>query len=215
MSSLGRAWLVLSMAAATGCGTFAVQHTAEPLARGQWRGSVIASAQKLTDNEQSATAPGGVLGLRAARGIGHHTEIGGALYTLGAEAFGKRQLWQTAGATPWSVAALVALGGVQLPARGVISPGTEVHARIVGIVTKRTSGCLTWSAGPSVAAYEFWPRSGGNEHGVWLGGFANLAWQWSEHWTLVPEVSLHRALTGTFPVDESIAELSIGWSRTW
>ena len=110
---------------------------------------------------------------------------------------------------------LLALGGVQLPARGVISPGTEVHARVTGIATKRTSGCLTWSVGPSVAAYEFWPRYGGNEYGVWLGGFANLAWQWSEHWTLVPEVSLHRAVSGTFPVDKSIAELSIGWSRTW
>lgn len=210
-----KAAVVLGCCVGSGCGTFTVQHTAEPLARGQWRGSVISTVQTLRDNEQSATVPGGAVGLAAARGVGHNSEVGGAISTLGVEAFGKTRFWQSNGATPWSLAALVAIGGVQLPARSLISPGTEVHARLIGIATKRTSGCLTWSVGPAVAAYEFWPRNGGSEHGVWFGGFGNLAWQWSPAWTLTPEVSLHRAASGTFPVDGSIAQLTVGVSRTW
>lgn len=115
----------------------------------------------------------------------------------------------------WSLGILAAVGGARLPANGLSSPGTEIHRRFVGLVTVRTSRCLTWSFGPSVAGYEFWPRGGGLEYGLWFGGFGNLAWQLAPQWTLVSEVSVHQAATGTFPVDNRVIQLSVGWSRTW
>jgi hypothetical protein len=199
-----------------GCGTFAVQHTAEPLPRGEWRGSLVGSLQALNDDEQKAKVPGGILALGVARGMGHNSELGVTLYTLGVEAYGKVRLWAGPGVSPrWSLGLLAAFGGTRLPSNGLISPGTEVHSRLVGLATLRTSSCLTWSFGPSLAGYQFWPDGGGREHGLWFGGFGNLAWQVSQRWTMVPELSLHRAATGTFPVDKQVLQLSVGWSRTW
>jgi hypothetical protein len=198
------------------CGTFAVQNTAEPLPRGMWRGALVGSLQTLRDAEQKSTVPGGTLAIGIARGIGHNREVGATLYTLGIEGYGKVRVWPEPSLDAhWSFAVLAAVGGTQLPANGLISPGTEIHSRLVGLATVRTSACLAWSFGPSTAAYQFWPRGGGNEHGLWLGAFGNLAWQLSQHWTMLPELSLYRSVSGTFPVDKQLIQLSVGWSRTW
>lgn len=198
------------------CGTFAVQNTAEPLPRGVWRGALVGSLQTLRDDQQQATVPGGTLAIGVARGMGKNSEVGATLYTLGVEAYGKVRVWPGPLVDAhWSFALLAAVGGTRLPSNGLISPGTEIHSRLVGLATVRTSACLAWSFGPSTAAYQFWPRGGGDEHGLWLGGFGNLAWQLSQHWAMVPELSLHRAVSGTFPVDKLVIQLSVGWSRTW
>ncbi|MBP9089336.1 MAG: hypothetical protein KBG15_24655 [Kofleriaceae bacterium] len=199
-----------------GCGTFAVQHTAEPVPRGTWRGALVGSLQTLYDDEQRAKVPGGTLAIGVGRGMGRNSELGVTLYTLGVEAYGKVRLWHgPAGAARWSLGLLAAVGGARLPANALISPGTELHSRVVGLATVRTSSCVSWSFGPSIAGYEFLPRGGGREHGLWVGGFGNLAWQLSPRWAMVPELSVHKAASGTFPVDDQVVQLSVGWSRTW
>jgi hypothetical protein len=193
-----------------GCGSYTTYQTAEPLPRGRWQGAAAIGPGVFVDQPGASRTPSVHVELAARRGVGADTDAGVKLYGLGWEA-GVRHRITRRGA--WSLAPLLAIGGLRTIGRGSLPDALAGHLRLTGIATRRTSSRWAWSFGPVVTGSLYLPAAGGHATGVLVGVVGNGAWRFGRCWQLVPELSLHRSVAGDVPVDGSVVQLGVGVLR--
>jgi hypothetical protein len=197
-----------------GCGSFTTYQTAEPLPRGTWQGAVALGPGLFRDDPGESKLPTIHTELAARRGVGADTDVGFKLYLLGWEASVRHRFLATDGG--WSIAALFAVGGLR--SKGDDNPmpdALEGHVRATTAFTRRTSNKWAWSFGPVATGSLFLPAAGGHATGVLAGAFGNVEWAFGRKWRLMPELSVHRTVSGDVPVDGVVVELGVGMTRQW
>lgn len=211
----GRAALALVAAALAACGSLTGYHTAETLPCGRWQAQAALTAGSYRDEPFATQTPTGQLELAAKVGLTDELELGGKLYTVGAEVSLKRRLLRPGPALTrgLSIAALASAGGVRTRGEGSLPEMILGQARLGALGTWRSSPRLAWTLGALGTGSLFVPAGGGHATGFLLGGVANLDWRFTARWHLIPELSLHRTLAGEVPVDGSVvmAGLAVAW----
>jgi hypothetical protein len=215
-----QAALALSaLATVTACGTFTHYQNAESLGNANWRASASASVGSYKDRQQQSAIPGAVVSAAVARGVGSRLDLGLLVYSYGMEATTK---YQVAGPTAlaaqrgdWSHSLALAVGGATTPLAAGQSRGIETHVRATYLVTRRLHHCVTTTGFASTAHYFFWPSGGGRELGTWIGVGTNAGWTFTTSMEAIVELSLHRAIVGSYPVDRSVLQLGIAVAKRW
>jgi hypothetical protein len=192
------AWVVTAS-----CGSVTTYQSAETLPPGRWQGGVALDLGTYNDREQQTNVPAATAELSLRRGVAAHTDVGIKLYGVGVEASVRQRL--VAGA--WSWALLGSVGGVRLPERVGLSESLNAQLRIGAVITRRTSAHVAWSFGPTTTTSLFMPAGGGHATGVMLGAFGSIDVRFGRRYHFVPELSLHRTLTGDVPVSGSVGML--------
>lgn len=206
-----RALASLAVAAA-GCGSVTSYHSAETLPRGRWHLQAALSAGAYKDTPQQSQTPSAQLELSARVGVASHTDLGVKLYTLGAEASARHRLFDGTAAgrrRGFAVALTAAAGGVRTSGQGSLPELDLLQARAGVFATFRRTSCLTFTVGAVTTGSLLVPAGGGHATGLLGGGVVNLDWQLSQRWHLVPELSIHRSLTGEVPVDGAVAQAGV------
>jgi hypothetical protein len=149
--------------------------------------------------------------LAARRGVGGDTDLGVKLYSLGWEASVRHRFLETD--TGWSIAGLAAIGGLRSMGQGALPDALEGHVRATAVFTRRTSKRWAYSFGPVATGSLYLPAGGGHATGVLGGAFGNVEWAFGKKWRLLPELSLHRTISGDVPVDGLVVQLGAGMTR--
>lgn len=208
-----RTCAVLGALTIAGCGSLTSFHTAETLPCGDWQVQAALGAGSYRDEPFDTRTPAAHAELSARVGLTDDTELGAKLYTLGAELSARHRLRRPAGARGLSLAAHTSFGGVRSRGEGSLPEMILVQARLGGLATWRSGPHLAWTLGAIGTGSLFVPAGGGHATGTLLGGVANLDWRFAARWHLLPELSLHRSLTGEVPVDGAVAMagLAVAW----
>lgn len=205
--------LGLSLLVVAGCGSYTTYQTAEPLPRGRWQGAVALGPGLFRDDPGESKLPSVHVELAARRGVGADTDVGLKLYTVGWEASVRHRFVETD--TGWSIAGLAALGGLRSTGDGPMPDAMAGHVRATAVFTKRTSRRWAYSFGPVATGSLYLPAAGGHATGVMGGAFGNAEWAFGTKWRLLPELSLHRTISGDVPVDGVVVQLGIGMNRNF
>ena len=190
-----------------GCPSVTVYRTADPVAPGRWQLHGAMGAGALRDGQQETRIPTGHLELGARRGLTTDLDVGGKLYTYGAEA---SATWRFARTGAWSLAAAPALGGTRTIETGITTDAIHLHAAAALIASRPLSRCWTLALGPTAGWGLYWPETGGHAQGLWLGGFALADRRLGRRWHLSPELGLFRVVAGQVPVDGGWLHLGLG-----
>ena len=201
----------LSLLMVAGCGSYTTYQTAEPLPKGRWQGAVALGPGVFRDDPGQTKIPSMHVELAARRGLGADTDVGLKLYTIGWEASVRHRLWTND--QGWSIAGLVALGGVSSQGEGPMFEGLQAHLRTTAAFTRRTSKRWAFSFGPVATGSYYLPAAGGHATGLLGGAFGNVEWAFGNRWRLMPELSLHRTISGEVPVDGVVVQLGVGMTR--
>lgn len=206
--------LVLLTTAASGCGSLTSFHTAETLPCGRWQAQAALAAGRYRDEPFATQTPTAQLELAARVGLTDELELGGKLYTFGAEASLRYRVLRSPAPTRGrSLAIAASVGGVRSRGEGSLPEMILGQTRLGLLGTWRSSPRLAWTLGALGTGSLFVPAGGGHATGLLLGGVANLDWRFAARWHLVPELALHRALAGEVPVDGSVAVagVAVAW----
>jgi len=199
-----------ALALACSCGSYTTYQTAEPLPRGRWQGAVALGPGVFRDDPGDTRLPTIHAEVGARRGVGADTDVGLKLYTIGWEAGVRHRVFH---GDAWSIAGLFALGGLRSTGKGGLPDALAGHLRGTLAFTHRSSPRWAWSFGPIATGSLYLPAAGGHATGVLGGVFGNAEWRLGARWRLVPELSLHRTLTGDVPVDGLVVQLGAGLAR--
>lgn len=212
-AGLERTCAALGALTAAACGSLTSYHTAETLPCGAWQAQAALGAGSYRDQPFDTNTPTAHAELAARVGITDELELGAKLYTLGAEFSARHRLRRPAGMRGLSLAAHASLGGVRSRGEGSLPEMILGQARLGMLGTWRSSPHLAWTLGAIGTGSLYVPAGGGHATGTLLGSVANLDWRFAARWHLLPELSLHRSVTGEVPVDGSVvmAGLAVAW----
>lgn len=200
----------LSLLIVAGCGSYTTYQTAEPLPRGRWQGAAAIGPGLFSDEPGDTKLPSMHIELAARRGVGAETDVGLKLYSFGWEASVRHRFVETGA---WSIAGIAALGGLRTLGQGPLPDALEGHLRATAVFTRRTSPRWAYSFGPVATGSYYLPAAGGHATGVLGGAFGNVEWAFGKKWRLMPELSLHRTISGDVPVDGVVVQLGAGITR--
>lgn len=210
LSLAGRA-LPVGLLALAACGSYTTYQTAEPLPRGKWQGAAALGPGVFRDDPGDSRLPSLHAELGVRRGLGADTDVGLKLYSIGWEASVRHRFLQTDGG--WSIGALAAIGGLRSTGDGPMPDAMAGHVRATGLFTKRTSKRWAYSFGPVATGSLYLPAAGGHATGVLGGMFGSVEWAFGKKWRMLPELSLHRTISGDVPVDGAVVQLGVGMTR--
>lgn len=201
--------LVLLLAA--GCGSYTMYQTAEPLPKNRWQLQVASTSGEFYDLPQNTPTPTTGLELASRYGIGHDTDVGLKLYTLGSEVSIRHRFADGR----WQYAALGALGGAWTIARLGSTDALTMHARGAVAITRRLRPRFAFTFGPALTGSVFVPAGGGSSAGLMIGAFGNAEWRLgaTNRWHLTPEISVHVAPLGDVPVKGGVVLGGIAFGR--
>lgn len=201
----------LVLLAATGCGSYTMYQTAEPLPRNRWELQVASTSGEFYDLPQNTPTPTTGLELAARYGLGHETDVGLKLYTVGTEASVRHRFVDG----KWQWAGLAALGGARTIERLGSTDAYTMHARIAAAITRRLRPRFAITFGPALTGSFFLPAGGGSAAGLMVGAFGNAEWRLgaTNRWHITPEVSLHVAPLGDVPVKGGVILGGVAFGR--
>lgn len=207
---MGNVGFVVVIALA-GCGTYTHYQTAEPLPLHRLQVAVASTSGAFFDLAQETFTPMTGLELAARYGIGHDTDLGLKLYTLGAEASVRHRFIDRR----WQYAGLAAIGGVRTREHLGTSDSLTGHVRLAGAITRRTGPGFALTFGPAATCSVFVPAGGGKAAGLLLGAFGNVEFSFgaTRRWHVTPEISLHVTVVGDVPVSGAVALGGLAISR--
>jgi hypothetical protein len=190
-----------------GCPPTTVYRTAEPLARGETRVGAGAALGVYRDREQDTRIPGGLFELGVRRGVGGNVDLGARLVPIGLDVFATARFLGRGG---WSLAIAPQLTGLRTPRTVATTNAVYLLGGAAGIATYRFSPSWALSFGPSLGGGLYWPETGGNAGGLWIGTFLNVEWRLSERWFLVPELAAQNVVSGEIPVRGAFLHAGLG-----
>jgi hypothetical protein len=190
-----------------GCGTYTTYHSAEPLARGKWQGSLAVTPGVFVDQPSTVKTPTLISEVAVRYGVGGETDVGLKLFSIGSELSVRHRV----SAGDWQVALLGAGVFARSEESGGATEAILAQLRLGSAITRRTSSRWAFTFGPLVTASRYWFAGGGNAKGVLVGAFGNAQWSFSSsrRWHLIPEISLHGSIVGDVPVDGFVTLLGL------
>ena len=194
------------------CAPTTIYRSAHPVDRGAWRGSAAIGLGALRDTEQDTRIPILPIEVAARRGVTGDLDLGGRLYTFGAEINATFRVHRRG---PWAIGLVPALGGLKSRRNNVIPEAIHLHAALTVPVTYTLNPRVDLSFGPLSGWGLYWPEGGGHAQGLWLGAFTNLDIRIGTRWHLLPELSVFRVATGEVPVRGGGLTLGAAFARDW
>jgi hypothetical protein len=201
----------LSLLVVAGCGSYTTYQTAEPLPRGKWQGAIALGPGLFRDEPGDSKLPSMHAELGVRRGVGAETDVGLKAYSVGWEASVRHRFHQTT--SGWSIAGLAAIGGLRSMGQGPLPDALAGHVRATAVFTKRTSNRWAYSFGPVATGSLYLPAAGGHATGVLGGAFGSFEWAFGNKWRMLPELSMHRTISGEVPVEGVVVQLGVGMTR--
>lgn len=198
--------IVIATIVMTGCPSTTVYRSANPLEPGTWSFSAASGIGAIADREQDTRIPSGHIELQARRGLAEDLDAGIKLFISGIELNATWRILQ--GNWSWAVAPY--LSGTRFSATAATSDSAYLFVGTHFIGTRHLGGAWQLSTGPTTGYGLYTARAGGHAQGVWLGGFVNVEYELSRTWSLVPELSAYRVVSGDVPVDGASVQLGIG-----
>ena len=201
----------LALIAVTGCGSYTMYQTAEPLPLNHWQLQVASTSGEFFDLPQNQPTPTTAVELASRYGIGHDTDVGLKIYTFGTEASVRHRFVNG----KWQWAGLAALGGARTLERLGTTDALTMHVRGAAAITRRFRPRFAITFGPALTGSLFVPAGGGSSAGLLVGAFGNAEWRFgaTNKWHLVPEISLHVAPLGDVPVKGGVILGGIAFGR--
>lgn len=192
----------------SGCPSLATRQTANPIPPGEWELLAGVDGALYRDVEQDTRVPSAVVELGARHGVVKDIDAHVKLYTFGAQLGGK---WRFHTGT-WPAAVAPALDVARVNETQVTTDSLNLFAHLPWIIGHQLSRSVGLHFGPELLYGYYLPNTGGEAHGLSVGGFGLLEISLSERWAILPELSLRRSVAGAVPVVGWIAALGSGLS---
>lgn len=203
---LSRAVLVCCATAVMGCPAVATRQTAETVPSGDWQVGAGLDGVVFRDVEQDTRIPSVMVDLGVRHGVAKDVDVGARLYSFGFEAGGK---WVVVRGS-WRVALAPSVDLVRTKETDVTTDALHVFGHMPLILGHDLSSRVSVNLGPRMTYGYYFPSTGGDAHGWFVGGFGNVAWKMSERWSLLPEVGVHRSVAGEVPIRGWVMNLGTG-----
>ena len=190
-----------------GCPPTNLYRTAEPTPKGEWQLTGGLGVGQIRDLEQQTKSPTVPIELGARRGLTDDLDIGARVFFPGLDV---NATWRFLHRGPWSVAVAPQLAFVRTIATGTTINSLTMFPVLVAPATYRVSTAWAFTLGPSLGLGIYWPETGGNAKGLWLGGLLGAEWRVGRRVWLVPELTTYRVVSGEVPVKGSFVAFGLG-----
>jgi len=199
--------LAFAAALSLGCPPTSLYRTAEPTPKGQWQLTGAVGAGRIRDTEQDTRLPTGQVELGARRGLSDDFDLGARVFLPGLDV---NATWRFFHRGPWSIAVAPQLAFVRTIASATTTNSLTAFSAATVPITHRVSRGWAFTLGPSLGAGIYWPETGGNARGLWLGALLSAEWRVGERVWLVPELDAYRVVAGEVPVKGNAFLFGIG-----
>lgn len=199
--------LALMALMALGCPPTNLYRTAEPTPKGEWHATGGLSVGQIRDFEQQTRLTTGQIELGARRGLTDHLDVGVRIFFPGLD-FNATYRFVHRG--PWSIAVAPQLSLSRTVASATTTNSFTIFPAAVVPSTYRLSRAWAFTLGPSLGSGVYWPETGGNAKGLWLGGLLGAEWRVGQSFWLVPELTAYRVLAGEVPVKGAFFSFGLG-----
>ena len=188
--------LLVYLAVLVGCGSPTVHQGTRPVEPGRWQFAGSLGVGVYADLPQESALPTVLPEVSVRHGLAPDLDFGVKLYVPGIDLGVKARLARG----DWPVAIAPSLGWSRTKESTVTTDALYFWGHLPLILGHRLGRDTELNFGPTASYAIYWPAAGGRAYGVSPGAFVNLDWRLSEHWRLMPELSVHAAATGDVPV---------------
>jgi hypothetical protein len=201
---LGTMVLALSACPSTG-----VYRTADPVPAKEWRLGGALGIGLLKDREQKTKIPTLPVVLSARRGIVEDLDLGARIYATGAQLNATWRVYHER----WSLALAPSIGGMRLPDSPVVVESIHLFVQLQGIASRALDKRWTIATGPKTGWGLYYPVTGGNAQGLWLGAFVLAEAKVGSKWRIGPELGAFAVVSGEVPVAGAHIEFAVNTKR--
>lgn len=202
-----RTELLLLSVLLLGCPPTNLYRTAEPTPKGEWHLTGGVGAGLLRDVEQETKLPTGTVELGARRGLTDDVDVGARVFFPGLDVNATFRFFHRG---PWSIAVAPQLSFVRTFASATTTNSLTMFGAAIVPATYRVSRAWAFTAAPSIGSGIYWPETGGNARGLFLGALLGAEWRVHDRLWLVPELTGYRVVSGEVPVAGSFVSFGIG-----
>lgn len=188
--SIAAVWLA-------GCPSTNVFRTAEPVPQGQWEITGGIAAGFMQDTEQNTRFPTGQGELGVRRGITDNIDVGAKAFFPGGEINSTIRFVKSGN---WSASVAPQIGAARTPETGATTDAFFLFPQVTQLTTYRLSETWAFTGAPYLGMGVYWPNTGGDSKGLWVGLAANAEWRLDKRFRLVPELTAYKVVSGDVPV---------------